>query len=75
MFTQVEKKKSNKFGQHVGASQVGVSTRQKCKVDTGTPNSTLGRRYTKWIRDQECRRNIADGSQRTIYEACSPSKK
>lgn len=61
-FFQVEKKKSKKSRQTVGASQVGVSTKQKSKADIGTQNTTPGRKTTKWMRDQECRCNIADGS-------------
>ncbi|XP_057846158.2 uncharacterized protein LOC131055859 [Cryptomeria japonica] len=61
-FIQVEKKKSKKAGQTVGAPHVGVSTRQKHKVDTSKPNTTPGRKSNKRLREQECRHNLADGS-------------
>ena len=50
------------------------STRSKAKADLGHKPNPVGRKNKNEIRKEEARRNIMDGTQRTIQEACSVVK-
>jgi hypothetical protein len=50
------------------------STRSMAKADLGHKSNLVGRKNKNEIRKEEARRNIKDGTQRTIQEACSVVK-
>ena len=51
-----------------------ASTRIKAKADLGHKPNPVGRKNKNEIRKEEARRNIMDGTQCTIQEACSAVK-
>lgn len=51
-----------------------VVTRSKIKADVGSKGKSAGRPSSSQSRQEETRRNIADGTQRTILQVCSIKK-